>query len=291
LSAWRCWICGSDALTLVKAGDDRPLTSASFAITDSTYGATLPLYRCSNCSFLMCPDGANVLTFYEDLEDPEYEKGRAQRALQAKNILRFVQRFMPSGRLLDIGAGSGILVEEALKLGFEARGVEPSKWLQKQAESRGLPVRLGIFSRESDGAGYDVITLVDVIEHVPDPVGLLKQMSAALAPGGTAVIVTPDVNSVAARLLGKRWWHYRVAHIGYFDRSTLRRALQQCGLQEVAAKRPSWFFPLPYLAERTLKYLPSWLGGLLRFVPTWTVPLNLRDSWMIVARRDEEHRA
>jgi 2-polyprenyl-3-methyl-5-hydroxy-6-metoxy-1,4-benzoquinol methylase len=77
------------------------------------------------------------------------------------------------------------------------------------------------------GRRFDVVTLVDVIGHVANPVRLLEFISAVLAPDCIAVIVTPHVSSVAARIMGRRWWHYRVAHVCYFNRSTMRSALKR----------------------------------------------------------------
>ena len=63
-----------------------------------------------------------VLSFYEQLEDKVYEQGREERKVMQKNFLKSLRNFKPEGRLLDIGAGSGILVEEALKMGYQAEG-------------------------------------------------------------------------------------------------------------------------------------------------------------------------
>src|SRR6185312_17166433 len=102
--------------------------------------------------------------------------------------------------------------------------IEPSLALQAQAQARGLPVHRGVLPSPNVTGLYDIVTAVDVIEHVPDPVGLMRVIAATMAPQGIAVFVTPDVGSFAARLLSWKWWHYRIAHIGYFDQRTLRRA-------------------------------------------------------------------
>lgn len=133
-----CWLCDSRSLSLVKpSGIKNNVTSESFAISDSDYGVTGALYRCMACGFLQCPELSNALSYYEGLRDVEYEASREQRGIQARKLLRLVQPHCPSGRLLDVGAGSGILVEQALELGYEAEGVEPSRWLQERAASRG----------------------------------------------------------------------------------------------------------------------------------------------------------
>lgn len=282
-----CWICGGTALSLHKpASLPEGLDAASFRITDSDYGATGEILKCEACGFLQCPHMDDVLSFYEAMDDVGYEDTRAERALQARRLVRMVARHMRAGRLLDVGAGSGILVEEALKMGFSAGGVEPSRSLQAIAAGLGLPVHRGVLPHKAASGPYDIVTVVDVIEHVDDPVGLMRNVAGVMADDGVCLVVTPDVGSVAARLMGHKWWHYRIAHIGYFDRSTLARTMGAAGLEIVETRRPSWFFPLSYLAVRALSYLPGWLRPPVPgFFDRIVVPLNLFDSMMVICRK------
>ena len=296
LAAWspdvsrrNCWICGSPNLVLVKASDvaGRQLSPEDFAITDRRYGVTAAIDRCGDCGFLQCTDADEVLGFYSDLNDEAYDEGRSQRALQARRLVKTIQRYSPGGSLLDIGAGSGILVEEAAQAGFRAEGIEPSAHLAQAAAKRGLAVHRGTLPHPSIGdKRYDVVCLVDVIEHVPDPVDLMRQAAAVMAPGGVGIVVTPDVESLMARVMGRRWWHYRIAHIGYFSRATLDRALRQAGLRVVAFGRPRWYFSGDYLGERLVSYLPAPISRMkFAWAKAITVPLDLRDSIYMVFTR------
>ena len=162
------------------------LTSDAFSITDSHYGTTAAIYRCERCGFLQCTDLPDVLPFYEDLVDPSYDAGRSERSIQARKILEVAHKLQPGGRLLDIGAGSGVLVEQAIQMGYQAEGVEPSGWLRQIALQRNVPLHLGTFPHPAMSGKFDVITLIDVIEHVCDPIDLLHNITAHLARGGTA---------------------------------------------------------------------------------------------------------
>jgi len=284
-----CWICGATPLHLVRPSSlSAPLSSRSFAITDSHYGTTAAIHRCDACGFLQCPEIPDVLSYYQQLEDPEYESGRAQRRLQARKLLEIARRHRPGGTLVDIGAGSGILVEEALAMGYRAEGIEPSRWLQERAQEHGLRVHLGVAPHPDVPGPFDVVALIDVLEHVSAPVELLRAGRDLLAPDGIGLVVTPDVHSLAARLMGRRWWHYRVAHIGYFGVETLTLALRTAGLEPIEIRRPGWVFPADYLVERTRTYLPRWLHPPNpAFLARVNVPLNLRDSLLAVFRRAE----
>lgn len=279
-----CWVCGStEQFILRKSILDIPLSSSMFRITDAHYGQTGSIYQCQKCGFRQCNDLEQVLDFYEKLEDKDYETSRAERAIQARRILQTVSAHRSTGRLLDIGAGSGILVEEAQKLGYIAQGIEPSKWLCDQAIERGLPVHHGTLPHMNINPPYDIVTLIDVIEHVSNPVELLKNIHQIMAKDSIGVVVTPDVGSLTARLMGYRWWHYRIAHIGYFDKKTLNLALVNAHLQQLCILRPKWYFSMPYLIERVNFYLPR-LFHLPRFkwMERITIPLNLFDSILVI---------
>lgn len=244
------------------------------------------MVTCQACGFRFCPDVGDATPFYAELQDEPYEATRAARSFQAAKLVEAMQRHVTHGRVLDVGAGSGILVEQLIAQGFDAHGVDPSRWLVAQAAKRALPVVEGTFPHPDKPGPWDAITLVDVVEHVNNPVQLLADMAAQLRPGGLALVVTPDAHSLAARLMGDRWWHFRLAHIGYFTRQTLTLACTKAGLQPIAWIRPNWYFPLDYLVQRLGHYLPPVAPlAKLPLLRKTQVPLNLLDSWMVVARR------
>lgn len=280
-----CWVCGSARLSLRKPANYRgALNSQAFAITDSNYGVTAAIYECGDCAFLQCAELDDVTHFYEGLEDEGYEAGRAPRRLQLRRILERVNRYRSGGRLLDIGAASGILVGEAQQMGYRAEGVEPSRWLHQKAAERGLPVHQGTFPNSSCEGLFDVVTLIDVIEHVTQPLPLLRALRDAMAPQGVLAVVTPDVRSVTARVLRWHWWHFRVAHVGYFDRATLELAARRSGFVPVAFHRPGWFFPGDYIWDRAWKIFGLAGPRAPAFLARVTIPLNLRDSLLAILR-------
>ena len=287
-----CWICGNPGTTPCAEGAEvGTLTPDDLRISDKRYGLTLPLVRCDACGFVFAAHGSlpALTALYAQLDDAEYGASAVGRRRQMAHLLRWATAGLPRpARLLDVGAASGILVSEATALGFESVGVEPSRPLAERARADGLEVHDGVLPHPAlDGATFDIVTLIDVIEHVDDPLGLLGMCRRHLAPGGRLVVVTPDLGSVAARVLGARWWHRRLAHVSYFDRGTLTAALRRSGLEPERWGRPRWYFPAEYLFTRVLQYVPGRrtatttgddaAGGLV-------VPLNLRDSYAVVAR-------
>ena len=284
-----CWICGHAQAEKIRDGVKvADLSSKDFQITDSNYGLTLDIYSCGQCHFRFCPDIVNASSYYVEMEDDTYEATREERSLQAIKLLDDIAKYRAEGAFLDVGAGSGILVEQALKRGYVATGIEPSRALQARAVALNLPVVEGIFPHDQVAGAYDVVTLVDVIEHVSEPLTLLKAIAKEMRDDGVCVVTTPDVASLAAKVMGRRWWHYRLAHVAYFDRGTLENCVTRAGLEIVQLTRPRWYFPADYLARRCLSYLPAWL----RFpLPKWlskvVVPLNLFDSLQVVCPQSE----
>ncbi len=299
-----CWVCGGSSLDPWRSG---PLPSASggpsrpsdLRITDRAYGTSAPLVQCRECDFVQAaalPD-PDLVGMYEDLEDAEYVEGREYRLRQMEALLtlalaRAPDPDRPPRRLLDVGASTGLLVEVAQRRGLDAVGIEPSRALAADARSRGLDVHQGTLPHPAcSERSFDVVTCVDVIEHVTDPVGLLRLMAERVGPGGYLIVTTPDIESLVARLLGRRWWHYRSAHVCFFPHRAMVEAMRRAGLAPMGRARQTWWFSVPYLAARAGRLLggeraAEWVerrmaaSRLGRFI----VPLNAFDSWIWFAR-------
>jgi SAM-dependent methyltransferase len=296
----RCWVCGSESARIYRSRScDRPLTPTDLEITDSRYGLTLALCQCQDCGFIFAIDDLRELDgLYEHLDDPGYEYTQGVRKLQMLRLLRQILRLQPrAGTLLDIGAGAGAMVRQARDLGLDASGVEPSVALARSAERiNGVRLLQGRFPHPAIGhRRFDIITIIDVIEHLSTPVALLSHAAEALAPGGMLVVVTPDVGSVAARILKHRWWHFRMAHVGYFKRATVLMAAERAGLRAVQIGRPTFYFTIEYIVNRLQRYLPiGSIDRLARKSPAgrWfynqVIPVNPRDSLVVFLRRREQ---
>ncbi len=101
---------------------------------------------------------------------------------------------------------------------------------------------------------FDIITMIDFIEHVRAPMSILVKASRLLRPGGRLVILTPNADSLSRRLMGLRWLHYKVEHLYYFGPRSLTRALRQVGLTEVRVGRAWKMMNLHYLAHQFAQY-------------------------------------
>ncbi len=250
-----CPLCGGDAL-FFREGTLTPeqLSSDKFKITDSDYGLFPDLYRCQSCSLVFShpmPSRERLISLYSQVVDPEYEQEREGRGQNFLRILKFIERLRPSkGWLLDVGCATGIFLELARDRGWEVKGVEPSSWAVSVARSKKLDVVQGDFEQVELTSSFDVITMIDLIEHVANPLALVEKARKVLKPGGLLVIVTPDIDSFAARVMGRWWWHLRPAHLCFFSRRSLTYLAGRTGFKILRLRRYVWNFSLHYLITR-----------------------------------------
>jgi SAM-dependent methyltransferase len=179
--------------------------------------------------------------------DPQvYEAEAAGRAKTALRHLRILQRYQPPGRILDVGCASGIFLKMAAASGWAVEGIEPSEMLYAAAKTAlggtGQIHRGTLEETDLPPASFDAITVWDVLEHVPDPVGFLARCHSLLKPKGHLYLNVPNLDSKEARLLGKRWPLLLAEHLNYFNRSSLTLCGQKSGLQWLRfGQRPSSF--------------------------------------------------
>jgi SAM-dependent methyltransferase len=137
------------------------------------------------------------------------------------------------GRIIaDIGCGGGSFLDAVSGLAAATVAIEPGRSYHESLTKRGHRVYSDTVSALAAHRGtIDIAVCFSVIEHVEDPVALLSEIKALLAPGGVALISTPNRNDVllAAGSDAYRRHFYRVVHLYYFDADSLRYAASRAG--------------------------------------------------------------
>lgn len=139
------------------------------------------------------------------------------------------------GRLLDVGAGSGWLVEQMNSLGWQAEGLDFDARSVDHARSRGLTMHSGgLLEQRYADASFDAVTMSHSIEHVHDPVAWLAEARRILKPGGRLSVATPNTRSLLHRRFGAHWFALDPPrHLHLFNRDAMGSALRQAGFERV----------------------------------------------------------
>ena len=125
----------------------------------------------------------------------------AYRDMRARRRWRFLQAALPRhGRCIEIGCGAGNFLEILSDAGYDVVGVDPSTGYAAYARERGLEVTAGRFPDDLSGGGpFDLAFMFHVLEHVPAPLEILRQIREQLDPGGLLLLEYPDVELAARR--------------------------------------------------------------------------------------------
>ncbi len=180
----------------------------------------------------------NGLPYYR-----EYFNERKRRAGSYEKIYRgrmnLIERFASDkGNLLDVGCGAGFFVKYALERGWNARGVDllPEYEILAREELQLDAVQCArLEDANFPPESFSVVTLWDLIEHLPHPLAFLKEINAVLKPNGVIALWTPNTRN--AVFLKGRWTGYGPGqHLYFFSEETLGRLLKQAGFEIVHAK-------------------------------------------------------
>jgi 2-polyprenyl-3-methyl-5-hydroxy-6-metoxy-1,4-benzoquinol methylase len=197
---------------------------------------------------------------------------------------------LEGAHLLDVGCASGALLAAAQAAGCHATGLEISAYAAHKTKAHlALPVIAGSLTSVSlPPQSADIITLIDVIEHMPNPDDDLRAVHRTVRNHGLLMIMTPNYD--AHKLWGAKWHGYNASfeHIHFFGRKSLTRLLARWGFEVLYCRTfgmvdlLNYYLPNPSRSARVVKVL-SWLGrGLSNKI---LVPLGLEHRLLMVARQ------
>ncbi len=235
-----CPVCGSGpeaaTLFLEQSIDPEKLNRFSFASRKAPEFMSYRLLRCSPCSTVYAVAAPPSEALAHAYSEASYD-GTEEANLAGDTYLDALQPFLvslpPRARALEIGTGTGVLLERLLGAGLhEVVGVEPSKAAIDAASERVRPfIKEGVFvESEFAPVTFDLICCFQTLEHVSDPKKLTEACARLLRPGGLLAFVTHDYTALVNRLLGRRSPIIDIEHLQLFCRASLDRLLTTSGL-------------------------------------------------------------
>jgi 2-polyprenyl-3-methyl-5-hydroxy-6-metoxy-1,4-benzoquinol methylase len=258
------------------------------------------IVRCDECQaiwrMLLNPDKP-IADYYDDsyAAHPDWELEQEATVALRKVLDGITSAIGVNNKsLLDVGSGPGLFLALARDAGYRVTGVELNPALAERArKTSNVEVLTGEFlSLPMGDRKFDVITLLDLIEHVPDPIALLKRCRELLNPGGHVVAYTPNHSGLIVRIanLMHRLTLGRVArpaaeifdgvHIVFFDARSLGRVFKEAGL--------------PPVNTTMLKYDPTRTGQAkgvsamaVRAIETVSPMVNGEFRLLMIGRKDE----
>lgn len=227
-----CNLCGSSRQhTIFPAGLAQPCRVA----------------RCDDCGLMFAspraksdvddivqwdPDEVYAMVKRDDTD--RVEKQMLQRRDYEPTRRFLAERHSARGRMVEVGSSLGYLLDFFRKDGWDVLGAEPNGGFALYAQRElGIPVITGTLDQaQIESHSVDAMLMMHVIEHVPDPSSLFREVLRVMKKGGTFVLETPRYDSLAFRLLRHRERSVSCdGHIYFFETKTLRAMAERCGFR------------------------------------------------------------
>jgi len=259
-----CNLCHADTYTIRYQASFRPDDSAEDVLQKfRSQGGDILLdqvVQCNKCGLIYINPRLRDDCILKDYTEATIHGYKEQfvsqnkgRSIACARSMRFINKLHPvRGKLLDVGAAAGTFMAIAQNHGWDVYGCEPNRWFCEWGkETYGLDIDQGtLLDQRYPYETFDVVTLWDVIEHVPDPTGIIKKCFSLLKPGGMLILTYPDIGSWIARLMGRRWVFLMSVHLYYFNRKTIARLLQPAGFSIIKSFPHVQTLQLSYIIYR-----------------------------------------
>lgn len=232
-----CLLCGGRQWSiLIDAPDHMQVDGLWFAIV-----------RCHDCGLCFTnprPTQESIGVFYPAEYRPHVRSRKVKPA--ANRWRRFLswrhgkdwQReglpWLGQGRLLDFGCGAGTFLHRMHRQGWHVTGLDVSERVARNVGSElGLPVVVGSLPHaELAEQSFDVITMWHALEHVHEPLEVLRAAHRLLVPGGKLLVGVPNIDSLPFRWFGRDWFGLELPrHLTHFTPATLQQVLERAGFQ------------------------------------------------------------
>lgn len=270
-------------------------------------GEMFYLYRCRDCGFLFTQDfpvEAEIGRYYAT---PDYISHSDTKKGAMNSVYHWVRTYMlkrkaalimrearrKSGRLLDIGTGTGYFADTMRRLGWEVEAIEKNEHARAFAKAHfDLDVKPDGALKDYEADSFDVITLWHVMEHLEPLNEIWDRLKTLLTEKGVLIVAVPNCSSYDAKKYGAYWAAYDVPrHLWHFTPATMQQFGSKHGF--ILAER----YPMPFdafyvsmLTEKYMRHSFTFVRGLMTGVSAWFHALvkKERSSSMIYVFRKKK---
>jgi len=261
-----CPVCDSSSINPLLTVKDHSVSKRDFVI-----------WQCSTCSLRFTqdvPDSDSIGQFYQS---PEYISHtniatgpvnklyqRVRRYTLSQKAALITRHTVPSGNILDMGAGTGAFLHTMKEKGWNITGLEPDAGARDQAgKSFGVDLQDISHLEHLPANSFDAITMWHVLEHVHDLHSTIEKLKSLLKSGGKIFIAVPNYTSKDSSIYKLYWAAYDVPrHLYHFTPRSMKVLLERHNMRLIE-KKPMWFdaFYISLLSSKYRKGHTSWLGA------------------------------
>jgi 2-polyprenyl-3-methyl-5-hydroxy-6-metoxy-1,4-benzoquinol methylase len=254
-----CWACGGPA---------RPASAPWLA----------GMFSCPRCglTFGVARDAATVHDLYRGTEYLDAYEGGAVgsepeplREQEARVRVDILQRAVPAGKVLEIGAAGGHFLAEARTRGYEVVGIEPTDNGVESARRRfGIELLQGFVEEfDLDAQSLDAVAGFHVLEHIPEPLSTLDRLHSWLRPGGAVFFEVPNAVSRQAKRKGADWGPLDLQHhVSQFTPAALGALLERAGFAV------EWIHSVAYTSYRPVASPKRYVSAAVQFAHSGGLP-------------------
>ncbi len=242
-----------------------------------SYRKELDLHKCKFClSVYRNTYSKEILNIYDDqyydywgLEN-NFDDVKQIKIKSSLCYLQLLQKFIPQSakkiNLLDIGCAHGFMLEVSKQFNFESFGIDISPAITIALKKGYTVFDSSLIELNLPSNKFDVITMIDTLEHIPAPSEYLKEIYRVLRNGGHFLILTPNVSSIAAKLFRGSWPHFKEEHLIYFNKSSLVSLLEKNNLEVKMIQTGIKYLSIRYISNHFQKYSKGIISSIIKLI-------------------------